>query len=86
MAARLLIDLEEIRRNPLPTVSASPVADNLFLWHANLLGIESSPYAGAIFHLEVRSSMYLYLYFRGILRHIEKLSHSHSHSLSLRLS
>ena len=50
--ARLLHDLKEIEQNPLPTVACAPVGDDLSLWHANLLGIPSSPYAGAIFHLE----------------------------------
>ena len=33
---RLRRDLEEIRANPLPCVSARPVGDDLFRWHGNL--------------------------------------------------
>lgn len=51
---RLLIDLNEIKQNPLTTVSAAPLDDNLFIWHANVMGIDSSPYAGAIFHIELQ--------------------------------
>lgn len=29
---RLMRDLREIEENPLPTIYASPVEDNIFLW------------------------------------------------------
>jgi len=51
---RLLIDYDEIRRNPLQTVTAAPLDDDIYCWHATLLGIDSSPYAGSIFHIELK--------------------------------
>lgn len=35
----------------LPTISALPLEDNLMVWHCNLKGHESTPFAGGIFHL-----------------------------------
>ena len=32
---RLLTDLKEIQENPLDSIIALPVNDNLFEWHAN---------------------------------------------------
>jgi ubiquitin-conjugating enzyme E2 D/E len=50
----LLNDLKSIQKNPVPYVSAEPVdPSNLFVWHGNLLGPENTPYAGAIFHIEL---------------------------------
>lgn len=48
---RLLKDLRELQMNPLPTVAASPLGDNLLLWHANLHGTKGSPFEGLVFHL-----------------------------------
>lgn len=46
---RLMRDLKELMNNPLETVSASPVDDsNMFLWHANLRGVDSQ--VKEIFH------------------------------------
>ena len=51
---RLLQDLEQVRREPLPTISALPVSDkNLFVWHANLYGLPGTHYEGGIFHMEI---------------------------------
>jgi ubiquitin-protein ligase len=50
---RLLADLREIQQNPLHLVSARPLEDNLYVWHVNLIGMESSPFDGAIMHLEL---------------------------------
>lgn len=50
----LMNDLKAIQRNPVPYVSAEPVDEaNLYVWHGNLLGPENTPYAGAIFHIEL---------------------------------
>jgi len=49
----LMRDLKEIEKNPLPLVSALPVEDNMFIWHCNLKGPEGTPYAGAIFHIQL---------------------------------
>jgi len=48
---RLQRDLKEISQNPLPTVSAVPLEDNIFEWHANLLGSSSTLFGGLIFHI-----------------------------------
>jgi hypothetical protein len=37
---RLMRDWDEIKQNPLPTVTAAPLENNLFVWHANVLGSE----------------------------------------------
>ena len=47
---RLIADLEEIKRNPLPSVTAEPVESDLFEWHCNMKGPELSPYQGTVFH------------------------------------
>lgn len=50
----LMNDLKAILKNPVPYVSACPVNEsNLYIWHGNLLGPENTPYAGAIFHIEL---------------------------------
>lgn len=50
---RLLRDLEEIKKNDIPTVgvTAQPLDNNLFIWHANIRGPEKTLYEGGIFHL-----------------------------------
>ena len=51
---RLLQDLEQVRSEPLPTISALPVSSgNLFVWHANLYGLAGTHYEGGIFHMEI---------------------------------
>jgi ubiquitin-protein ligase len=53
-AARALMhDLNYINKNPLPFASARPLGDNLLLWHGNLTAPENSPYAGAVFHIQL---------------------------------
>lgn len=47
---RLLADLRELERQPLPMVSARPLEHDLFTWHCNLMGPENTPYAGGLFH------------------------------------
>ena len=50
----LMNDLKAILKSPVPYVSAEPVDEsNLYIWHGNLLGPENTPYAGAIFHIEL---------------------------------
>ena len=52
---RLLKDLDELEKNKLPTVgvTAKPLENDLFQWHANIRGPEGTPYEGGIFHLEI---------------------------------
>ena len=53
---RLLKDLKEFENNKIPTVgvSARPMDDDLFVWHANIRGPEGTPYEGGVFHLELK--------------------------------
>ena len=53
---RLLRDLKEFDKNKIPTVgvSARPMDDDLFTWHANLRGPEGTLYEGGVFHLELK--------------------------------
>lgn len=48
---RLLKDLKEIESNPLDTIYAQPLENDLFEWHANLVGISGTDYEGVVFHL-----------------------------------
>lgn len=50
---RLLRDLSDLQRNPLPLVSARPLPNNLFKWHVNLCGPSNTAYEGGIFHIEL---------------------------------
>jgi ubiquitin-protein ligase/stress response protein SCP2 len=49
---RLLKDHKEIKENPLENVTAAPLDDNLFVWHANVRGAHP-PLSGASFHLVI---------------------------------
>lgn len=53
---RLMKDLEELNNEKIPTVgvTARPLETDLFTWHANIRGPEKTPYAGGIFHLELK--------------------------------
>jgi len=50
---RLIRDLQEIEKNKIPTVgvTARPLNDNMYVWHANLRGPDGTPYEGGVFHL-----------------------------------
>lgn len=49
---RLLRDLAEVHREPSELVSALPLDDNIFEWHANLRP-NSGPLAGVVFHVRI---------------------------------
>eukprot|EP00931_Biecheleriopsis_adriatica_P009031 TRINITY_DN110144_c0_g1_i1.p1 TRINITY_DN110144_c0_g1~~TRINITY_DN110144_c0_g1_i1.p1 ORF type:complete len:962 (+),score=202.17 TRINITY_DN110144_c0_g1_i1:39-2888(+) len=49
---RLLRDLAEVQREPSELVSALPLENNLFEWHANLRP-SSGPLAGIVFHVRI---------------------------------
>ncbi len=53
---RLLRDFDEIKGFPLETVSAAPLENDLFTWHANVCGVDGTAYATAVIHLELRFS------------------------------
>jgi ubiquitin-protein ligase len=52
---RLLKDLKEIEDEKIPTcgVTARPLDNNLFIWHANIKGPEKTLYEGGVFHLKI---------------------------------
>jgi len=53
-AQRILMrDYKLISQDPFPMISAAPLQDDYFRWHCNLQGPEGTPYAGAIFHLQL---------------------------------
>jgi len=56
---RLMKDYEEIKNEQIPTVgvTARPLENDLFTWHANIRGPESTLYAGGVFHLELKFPM-----------------------------
>src|SRR3990167_8556687 len=53
---RLIRDMKDMEDNSIPTVnvSASPLEDDLFTWHANLMGPKETLYEGSIYHLEIK--------------------------------
>jgi ubiquitin-protein ligase len=53
---RLIKDLEEIENEKVPTVgvTARPLENNIFIWHANIRGPEGTLYEGGVFHLELK--------------------------------
>ena len=51
---RLLKDLLELEKNPLPGICALPLENNIFEWHCNLLGTPGTPYNGHVFHLVLK--------------------------------
>eukprot|EP00211_Chloroparvula_japonica_P004111 CAMPEP_0119140958 /NCGR_PEP_ID=MMETSP1310-20130426/30104_1 /TAXON_ID=464262 /ORGANISM="Genus nov. species nov., Strain RCC2339" /LENGTH=653 /DNA_ID=CAMNT_0007132365 /DNA_START=190 /DNA_END=2148 /DNA_ORIENTATION=+ len=53
---RLMQDLKEMQANPLDNMSANPVGDDMLCWHCNIRGAAGTPYAGGIFHLELKFS------------------------------
>jgi ubiquitin-protein ligase len=52
---RLIRDLKEIEDNDIPTVgiSARPLENTMFIWHANIRGSDKTLYQGSVFHLEI---------------------------------
>ena len=52
---RILKDLEEFEFNVSPDMglSARPLKDTIYKWHANIKGMSDTPYEGGIFHLEI---------------------------------
>ena len=48
---RLLRDLADCQRDPLPTINAAPLDANIMEWHCNLTAPPGSVYAGIVLHL-----------------------------------
>lgn len=54
---RIKKEIEEIKKEPPSNCSAGPInEDNLFDWHASIVGPSNSPYAGGLFNLSVSFS------------------------------
>eukprot|EP00919_Chromeraceae_sp_WS-2016_P022119 GHVR01052612.1.p2 GENE.GHVR01052612.1~~GHVR01052612.1.p2 ORF type:complete len:157 (-),score=15.58 GHVR01052612.1:4294-4764(-) len=53
---RLAKDLAEIENEKIPTVgvTARPLEQDLFTWHANIRGPDGTQYEGGIFHIEMK--------------------------------
>ena len=50
---RLTKELKDIKNDPPANCSAGPNGENMFEWHATILGPEGTPYHGGIFFLKV---------------------------------
>lgn len=52
---RLQKDYKELKESKIPLVgvSAAPLENDLFTWHANIKGPEGSAYYGGVFHVEI---------------------------------
>jgi ubiquitin-protein ligase len=48
---RLLKDLLEVKKNPLPTINVEPLENNLYEWHGNIYGTEKTPFENGVFHV-----------------------------------
>jgi ubiquitin-conjugating enzyme E2 D/E len=50
---RLTKELNDMKKDDIPNLSAGPVNDNLFEWEAVILGPIGTPYEGGIFNLKI---------------------------------
>ena len=48
-----LLEILEMKNSPPDNCSAGPIRDDIFHWHATILGPEGSPYQGGIFRLKI---------------------------------
>ncbi len=48
--ARLKQDYLRLMRDPVPYVTATPLASNILTWHYVVTGPENTPYAGGFYH------------------------------------
>jgi len=50
---RILKELLDLERNPIPGITARPKEEDIHSWTATIQGPENSPYAGGTFHLDI---------------------------------
>ena len=50
---RLTKELNDMKKNDIPNLSAGPVNNNLFEWEAVILGPVQTPYEGGVFNLNI---------------------------------
>ena len=50
---RLMSDLRDLMKEPLPTAVAAPLEENIRLWHCNLRPVDGA-FSGSVFHLRLR--------------------------------
>ncbi|KAL2558692.1 ubiquitin-conjugating enzyme E2 10-like [Forsythia ovata] len=53
VSRRILKELNQILKDPLPSIIAGPIATDLFHWQAAIMGPQDCPYAGGIFLLTI---------------------------------
>lgn len=53
MTKRITKDLEEIKKDPMPHISAGPVGDDLYHWTGCVIGPQKTPYEGGVFKVDI---------------------------------
>ncbi|OHT02789.1 Ubiquitin-conjugating enzyme E2 11 [Tritrichomonas foetus] len=51
---RIMKELDNLRKTPVENVTAEPIGDDLFHWHANIKGPAGSPYEGGVFVVDIK--------------------------------
>lgn len=51
---RLLKELSDVAKSPIPGISVQTVGDNVMHWDVTLTGPAGTPYEGGLFHVEVK--------------------------------
>ncbi len=50
---RLTKELKDMEKDDTPNLSAGPIDNNLFEWHASIIGPIGTPYEGGVFNLNI---------------------------------